>query len=173
MSRGSPTTTLRTPAGTPARSASSARASGEGGLLGRLDDHRATGGERRGCLAGDHRGREVPRRDRRADADRLTHHDHPPGGLGGVEDLAADPLGLLTEPLDERRGVADLSERLGQRLSLLEHDETCEILRVLSHELEPAPKDRGPILAGARAPRRQRPIGSLDCSAGLFATGGG
>jgi hypothetical protein len=39
--------------------------------LGRLDDHRAAGGQRRGDLAGDHGEREIPRRDRRADADRL------------------------------------------------------------------------------------------------------
>ena len=39
--------------------------------LGRLQHHRATGGERRGDLAGDLVDRPVPRRDQRAHADRL------------------------------------------------------------------------------------------------------
>ena len=43
--------------------------------LGRLDDDRAARGERRRDLARDHRAREVPRRDRRADADRLLDDD--------------------------------------------------------------------------------------------------
>ncbi len=46
-------------------------------LLGRLDHHRAAGGDRRADLAGAHRVREVPRGDEEAGADRLAHHQHP------------------------------------------------------------------------------------------------
>ncbi len=73
----SPVTTLNTPAGMPARCASSAIASAENGVCGAgLHDDRAAGGERRPGLARDHGGREIPRRDGGDDADGLSqHHD--------------------------------------------------------------------------------------------------
>ena len=47
------------------------RQGGQRRLFGRLDHHRATSRQRRRHLAGDHREREVPRRDRSANANRL------------------------------------------------------------------------------------------------------
>ena len=48
----------------------------------RLQHHRAAGGQGRARLAGDHRRRKVPRRDRGADADRLLGDDD--ALVGGV-----------------------------------------------------------------------------------------
>ena len=108
-----PVTTLRTPGGMPARSASTASASAVSGVsLAGLHHHRAAGGERRADLARDHRGREIPRRDRRDDADRLADDDD--AGVGAVarDGLAVDALRLLGVELDERGGVVDLAARL-------------------------------------------------------------
>jgi hypothetical protein len=54
---------VNTPRGTPARSASTPARAPRAAWLSRFDDDRAARGERRADLAGDHRGREVPRRD--------------------------------------------------------------------------------------------------------------
>ena len=60
------------PAAAPASSAERGdRERRERRLLGRLQHHRAAGGERRRRLARQHRGGEVPRRDAGGDADRL------------------------------------------------------------------------------------------------------
>ena len=70
---------LSTPGGTPASSASlHERERRQRRVLGRLADDGAAGGERRRDLARDHRGREVPRRDRRHHADRLLQREHAP-----------------------------------------------------------------------------------------------
>ena len=52
---------------------------GQRRLLGRLEHDRAAGRQRRADLAGGHGGREVPRRDQHADADRLLQHQDPVG----------------------------------------------------------------------------------------------
>ena len=71
----SPVTTLRTPAGMPARSASSASARAENGVWLRVDDDGAAGGQGRGGLAGDHGGGEIPGGDQCGDAGGLAPHD--------------------------------------------------------------------------------------------------
>ena len=78
IATGSPVSTLKTPAGKPGLLGQRRqRQRGQRRLLGGLDDDRAAGRQCRGDLARDHRQREVPRRDRRADADRLLD-DHQP-----------------------------------------------------------------------------------------------
>ncbi len=82
----SPVTTLKTPAGTPARAARSAIANADSGVcIGGLDDDGAARGERRSYLARDHGGRKIPGRNGSADTDRLAHnHDalHPATATG-------------------------------------------------------------------------------------------
>jgi hypothetical protein len=53
-------------------------------LLGRLDDHRRAGRDRRADLARAHRQREVPRRDQQAGPDRLLHRQDPSLAVGRV-----------------------------------------------------------------------------------------
>ncbi len=65
-------TTLKTPAGMPARSASTPSTMADSGVsFGGTRDEGTAGGQRGAGLAGDHRVGEVPRRDRGGDADRL------------------------------------------------------------------------------------------------------
>jgi hypothetical protein len=107
----------------------------------RLEDHRAAGRERGTDLAGGHGGREVPRRDEEGDADRLAqHHDLVRPG-GGVLDDAAQADGLLGVPAEELRGVGHLAPRVGERLSILQHDQPGQGLGALGHEVEGATQD--------------------------------
>jgi hypothetical protein len=67
-----PTTTLTTPSGMPASSASSASGARERRQLGRLEHDRVAAGERRAELPGGDVEREVPRHDQPDDAERLA-----------------------------------------------------------------------------------------------------
>ncbi len=81
-----PVTTLNTPAGDPgAIRQFGQRQRGKRRLAGRFQDHGAAGGQRRARFAGDHRRREVPRRDGGGNADGLLNHQQALVGLGGRE----------------------------------------------------------------------------------------
>ena len=155
--------TLMTPAGMPARCARSASASAENGVC---DAGRMTTGHpaaRAGsALAGDHRGREVPRRDGGDHADRLLQHHDPPARQRVVDDVAVDALALLGEPLDEGRRVGDLSARFRQGLALLAGHQHREVFLVLHHQLEPATHEVGPLLGRPRPPCGPGRVGRLD-----------
>src|SRR3546814_4995436 len=71
------------------------------------------------CSSDLHRGREVPRRDGGAHADRLLGDDDALAAHGRRNGVAIDALAFLGEPLDERGGVGDLASRFGQGLALL------------------------------------------------------
>ena len=107
MSAADPVTTLNTPLGTPARSASSASASAENGVC---DAGFSTtvqpARDRRPGLPRDHRERKIPRRDARHDADRLLDDDDAFVGLMAGNRVAVDALGFLAEPFQKRRRVA-------------------------------------------------------------------
>ena len=77
------------------------RQRGQRRLARRLRHHGAAGGDRRRDLAGDHRRRKIPWRDRRDHADRLLDDDDARIGAEGRIDLAIDALRLLAEKLDK------------------------------------------------------------------------
>ncbi|MNK46889.1 hypothetical protein D3C87_656840 [compost metagenome] len=141
------------------------RQRGQRRLLGRLDHHGAAGGQRRTDLAGDHGGGEVPGRDRGGDADGLLERQQALPGLGALQNVAVDALGLFGEPFQERRGVGDLARGLGDRLALFGRHDGGQVLLVLHHELGPLQQDRGAFLAGLGAPGGQRGLSAGD---GLF-----
>ena len=162
-SSAAPVTTEKTPAGTPASSASAAIGeSAERRLLGRLEHHRAARRERGRGLPRRHRGGEVPRRDACSHADRLLRHVDALVGPRRRDRVAVDALRLLAEPLVEGGGVRDLDARLRERLSLLGHHEPREVVLVLEHEVgEPPQHTRrdpsrcAPSTRGARARQRR------------------
>ena len=85
-----PVTTLSTPLGRPAASATSARMKALNGATSEgLSTTRAAGGERRRHLERDLVQRVVPRRDRADHADRLAHHQ-------GISDSASSNEKSLT-----------------------------------------------------------------------------
>ena len=57
------------------------------------------------------------------------------GFLSGY--ISIDPPGLLGEPLQERRTVADFTLGLGERLALLEGQDSGELVVILDAEVEP------------------------------------
>ncbi len=155
--------------------AGQARALGERGdgerrerrLLGRLDDDGAAGGQRRRDLARDHRDREIPRRDRGADANRLLQREQALVAPGARDRVAIDALGLLGEPFDERRAIGDLALGLGQRLALFAHHDRREIVGVGQDRVEPGAQDRAALLAGLGAPGGQGRARRRDGAPGL------
>ena len=156
-------TTLNTPAGTPARSASSASASAENGvcdagLTTTVQPAASAGPALRVIIAiGKFHGVMQPttpigclmttmRLSRACD------------GNG----VAVDALGFLAEPFEERRGVGHFAARLGERLALLERHQPGEVLLVGHHQVEPAAQDGGALFRrSARATRETPPRPSI------------
>ncbi len=141
------------------------RQRGQRRLLGGLDDHGAAGGQGRAGLSGDHRGREVPGRDRGGDADGLLERHQALAGLGALQDVAVDALGFLGKPLQERGRVGDFAGRLGDGLALFGRHDGSQVFLVLHHQLRPLQEDRGAFLAGLGGPGGQGGLGAGD---GLF-----
>ncbi len=133
-------------------------------------------------LAGDHRRREVPRRDGRAHADRLLHHHQALRSLRRLQYRTVYPLGLFGEPGDERRGVRHFAARFGQRLALLGGHQLRQIFLCGQHLVGPGQQQRGTLLGGQLFPlvlrplrRRDRLLGFLFAdqrNAGQFGAGG-
>ena len=133
-------------------------------LLGGLDDHRAARGHRRPDLAGAHRQREVPRRDRVARADGLLGDDDAAGARGARRVAAVDAHGLLGEPAEELGAVRDLAHALGQHLAHLQRHQRGDVLGAVGDRLEHrragSRRARGagwrPTRPARRRPRRAR-----------------
>ncbi len=137
------------------------------GGFGGLADHRASRGERRRNLPGDHRRREIPRGDRRADADGLLDRQQPPVVADGRDHLAVDAPRLFGEPLGVRRADRDLGPGLGERLALFGGHDQREVLGVRELKLRPFAQNGAALLRGLEAPRGPRPVGGLDRAARL------
>ncbi len=91
------------------------RQRGKRRLAGRFQDHGAAGGQRRARFAGDHRRREVPRRDGGGNADGLLITSRRLSvARNGV---AVDALTFFGEPLNKGGGVADFAFGFRQRFS--------------------------------------------------------
>ena len=124
-------------------------------LLGRLEDDRAAGGERRGDLPHRHQQREVPRDDLAADADRLA------AGVGedvgqrvGVR-LAGDPrrpAGVLVQVADRALDVDGARQR--DRLAVVERLHLGELVGVGLDAARRGGRIRAALGRGHLAPRR-------------------
>jgi ParB family chromosome partitioning protein len=75
--------------------------------------------EGRRHLAGDHRRREVPRRDGGHDAHGLLQHDDAAVTLVAGDDVAVAAPGLFGKPAEENGGIGDFTPGLSERLALL------------------------------------------------------
>ena len=135
----------------------------------RLDDHRATGRQRRAGLAREHRGREVPRRDRRGGADRLLDRQDAPVAQRRRNGVAIDAARFVGEPLDERCGVGDLALGFGQRLALLGGHDQRQVVGVGQHQVVELAQDGGAFLGRHVAPGLLRLVGGGDGAFGLGA----
>jgi hypothetical protein len=81
--------------------------------------------------------------------------------------VAVNALALLREPLDEGGGIGDLAARFRQRLALLRRHQLRQVFLVRHHEIEELAQHDSALLAGARAPFRQRALGRFDGAARL------
>ena len=136
----------------------------------RLDDARATSGQCRAGLAGDHRRREVPRGDRRDDANRLFADDDARIALVAGNGVAVDAFGFFGEPLDEAGGVEDFTLGFGQWLALFEGEDFGEGIGVFQHQGVPALERIAAFLGGQCTPGRPGLIGGVDGLARVFGT---
>ena len=124
-------------------------------LFGRLGDHRVAGGQRRGDLAGEDGDGEVPR----ADAD-----DRSERAMGLVGEAASsDGSAVVAQEVDR---LADVAERVGQRLARLAANQAGELARLVLQSRRRAGENRGSVLRGSRRPGRAaaacRSEGALD-----------
>ena len=114
--------------------------------LGRLQHHRAAGGERRRDLPGEHQQRKIPRDDLADDAGRLV------AGKLAVERLR--PAGMMQEMADRQRHV-DVAA-LADRLAVVDRFQHREQALVALHGAADGVEHLGALVAGRGAPFRQR-----------------
>ena len=163
IARASPVTKLSTPgrhAGAQRQFAKRER--GQRRLARGLRHHGAADRDRRRDLAGDHRRREIPRRDRRDHADRLLDDDDAGIGAEGRIDLAVDALRLLAEKLDIGGGVVDLAARLRERLPLFAGHDERDVVAIGDDEVEPAAQDLRALLRQCLRPRAEGALRRFD-----------
>ena len=131
-------------------------------FIGGLEHHGAARGERRRDFAGDHRAREIPRRDGAADADRLLDREQPRIGPLGRDGFAIDAAGFLGEEFDIGAADIDFAERFRQRLALLRGQDQREVLAVGDDQVEPFAQNVGALFGRELGPGRERALGGFD-----------
>ncbi len=154
-----PCTTLKTPAGIPARSASSASASAESGVslagLSTIVQPAASAGPALRRIIADGKFHGVIAAQTPIGCLITTVRRPWPVGR---DDVAVGALGLLGEPFDEAGAVDDLAARLGERLALFGGHDPRELVRVLDDQLVPAPQDRGALAREQPRPLPERTL---------------
>ena len=134
------------------------------GLLGRLQDHRATRRNRRAELAAGIADREIPRRKRRHRPDRLV--DHRRAHAGRTHQLpSVDPVAFAGIELEQADVHQHFEARLGERLALLERRDARDLLLTLEQQARGTRQHGSALLRGGLAPQteaalrgRERPV---------------
>ena len=142
------------------------------GLRGRLDHYRTARSQRWSRLAGDHRIRKIPWRNRRDHTDRLLNTDHTLICRGSRYHIAIDSLSLLTKPLHKRRAIGHLTATLGNCFTLLNRHDLGEIFLMRHHQLIPTAQHLRSMLGRLSLPSTHRHIGSSNCFFGTHAISG-
>ncbi len=143
---------------------------GQRRLLGRLQHNAVAGGERGSDLPARHQQREVPRHDRRHDAERLAH-EHDDVGVPGRGDLVVhlvDRLAVVRDALCSERHVH--VARVANRLAHVERLEQRELVAVLAHELGETNEHTLPLLGLEARPdaRLERALRAGDGTVDVF-----
>src|SRR5262249_35243662 len=120
---------------------------------GRLGHDRVAGEQGRADLDRQQDQRDVPRGDRRDDAERLAHPDHLPGGVL-VEYLRREVERGVVAARGDRE--LDLAERLRQRLALLLGEQPGERALVRFEGGGQPGQQTRPHAQGERRPRQER-----------------
>ena len=107
----------------------------------------------RGCgLAGQHRGRKVPRRDQCGHAHRFAPQLHLGIGQMAGDTLDIGAFGFLGVEFDKGRAIFDLAACLRERLALLQHHQAGEVFFVFDHQFKPATQDGATVLRQHQCP---------------------
>ena len=104
-------------------------------LTGRLQHHGAACRQRRTGFAGNHRRREVPRRDGGGNANRLLDNNQALIGLMTGNGVAINAFAFFGKPLNKRGGVADFTFRFGQWFALFEGHQADKRLIVIKQPI--------------------------------------
>ena len=121
------------------------------GILGRLEDRRVAGGERRPERAAEHRGRVVAGDDDADDAARLALHGDLVLGEEG-HDVAGDLVAGARVELEVARGDADVGEGLRPRLAGVLGFDGGELLGIVEDEPGQAVEDAAALEGGEAHP---------------------
>ncbi len=122
-----------------------------GRFLWRTRDDGAARGERRGDLFRQQVDREIPRRESRGRADRLTDDDRPLPGRAHQR-AAIVALDLFGVPVEHRRRSDHFGPRLDQRLALLLRQHPADMVSPFDQQRGGAMEDRGAFFDIGRAP---------------------
>ena len=132
----------------------------ERGELGRLEDHRVAGGERRRDLPRGDREREVPWRDQPDHAERLPErHVHPARHRDRLAGQALGGAGVVAERVDDH---AHLAAGVGDRLAGVARLERGQRLAVRVEGVGQMVQQRAPLRRIHRAPGREGRARPLD-----------
>ncbi len=130
-------------------------------------DHRAARRQRRPDLARQHRQREVPRGDRRADADGFTIGEQPAARNRGGNNLAQGAGRFLGIELQEAGAVIEFAPGLLQRLAVLQRNQPGDVLAMDLQQFPPAAQHLAAFLRRLGRPRRTGVAGGGDRPLGL------
>ena len=131
-------------------------------LLRRLEDQRAARRERAADLARGREHGEIPRRERRYDADRLVHHQLARALRAAGHDAPVAAAPLLGVPVDDVGGGEHLGARLGVDLALLLHHHLGDRVVALAHEVRGFAHDFRAVVGGGSAPERKAFLGGFE-----------
>ncbi|OLE17654.1 MAG: hypothetical protein AUG88_06265 [Actinobacteria bacterium 13_1_20CM_4_68_12] len=140
-------------------------------LLGRLEDERVAAGERRRPHPHRDHGREVERRDPRADADRLPDRIDVDPGRGLLGEAALQQLWDPAAELDHLEPARDLALRVREYLAVLGREDLGDVLTVRVDECADAEEDLSLARERDGTPGGKGLLRSLDGAIDLFRGG--
>ena len=152
---------MRHPAGRPASWNSRASATTpDGASSGPLEHQRAPRAERGHALADRLVEREVPRRERGTDADRLAQHELAHAVDARRDHAAVDAAAFLGVPLGVLGAHHHFADGLGDRLALVERHVRADCLRSFAREFGDLPQDLAALHRRRLLPRLERARGA-------------
>ncbi|MCY1194025.1 hypothetical protein D9M72_53140 [compost metagenome] len=121
------------------------RHDGAGRILGALQHHRAAGADGGGDLADGLVVREVPGRERGADADGFAHDDLAHVGVARRDHAAVDAAAFLGVPVGMLGAGGDFADGFGQRLALVQGHVAPDLLGALARQRRDLAQDGGAL----------------------------
>ena len=132
-----------------------------GRLLGGFEDQRAAGGERAADLARGRQRREIPRRKRGDDADRLLHNDLP-YLAAARHDAAVSAAAFFGVPFDDVGRGHHLRTRFRVGLTFFQGEDLADRVVALAHQISGFAHDLGAVVSSGCPPRGKALFGGFE-----------